>query len=50
MGSVENFTMRNFVIFTVQISRIEVIKSIKLRWVRHVARMEQVKNAFKILA
>ena len=42
MGSGEDSTMRNFIACT-------VIKSRKLRWAGHVARMEEGRSAFKIL-
>ena len=46
MGTVEGFTMRNF-IFVRNIVRI--IKSRRIRRAGHVARMEEGRNAFKIL-
>ena len=42
MGSGEGSTMRNFIVCT-------VIKSRRLRWAGHVARMEEGSSAFKIL-
>ena len=42
MASGESTTMRNFIVCT-------VIKSNRLRWAGHVARMEKDKGAFKIL-
>ena len=42
MGSGEGSTMRNFIVCT-------VIKSRRLRWTGHVARMEEGRSAFKIL-
>ena len=45
MGSGEGSTMRNFIVCTVH----RVIKSRRLRWTGHVARMEEGRSAFKIL-
>ena len=45
MGSREGSTMRNFIVCTVHL----VIKSRRLRWAEHVARMEEGRSAFKIL-
>ena len=47
MGSGEGSTMRNFIVCTFILVR--VIKSRRLRWARHVARMEKGRSAFKIL-
>ena len=44
MGSGEGSTMRNFIVCT-----IHLIKSRRLRWTGHVARMEEGRSAFKIL-
>ena len=44
MGSGEGSTTRNFIWFIVR-----VIKSRRLRWAGHVARMEEGRSAFKIL-
>jgi hypothetical protein len=49
MGSGEGFTMRNFLVCTVPPNIVRVIKSIRLRWAGHVARMEEGRSAFKIL-
>ena len=46
MGSGEGSTMRNFVVCTVIVW---VIKSRRLRWTGHVARMKERRSAFKIL-
>ena len=46
MGSREGFTMRNFIDCT---RIVRVIKSRRLRWVDHVARMEEGRSAFNIL-
>ena len=48
MGSGEGFTMRNFIVCTVHLI-IKVIKSRRLRWIGHIARMEEGRSAFKIL-
>ena len=45
-GSGEGFTMRNFIIYTYIV---RVIKSRRLRWAGHVARMEEGRSTFKIL-
>ena len=47
MGSGEGSTMRNFIVCTIHLIR--VIKSRRLRWAGHVARMEEGRSAFKIL-
>ena len=47
MGSGEGSTMRNFIVCTVHINI--VIQSRRLRWTGPVARMEEGRNAFKIL-
>ena len=44
MGSREGYTMRNFIVFIVA----GMIKSRRLRWTSHVARMEEGRSAFKI--
>ena len=49
MGSGEGFTMRNFIVCTVHLNIVRVIKSRRLRWAGHVARMEEGRSAFKIL-
>ena len=50
MGSAEGLAMRNFIVCTVHlIYLLSVIKSRRLRWSDHVARMEEGRSAFKIL-
>ena len=49
MGSGEGFTMRNFIVCSVSTNIVRVIKSRRLRWAGHVARMEEVRSSFKIL-
>ena len=49
MGSGESFTMRNFIVRTVQPNIVRVIKSRRLRWAGHIARTEEGRSAFKIL-
>jgi hypothetical protein len=46
MGSGEGFTMRNFIAWKYIV---RVIMSRRLRWVDHVARMEEGRSALKIL-
>ena len=41
--------MRNFIVCTVAPNIVGVIKSRRLRWAGHVARMEEGRSAFKIL-
>ena len=48
MESGEDSTMRNFIVCTVHLI-VRVIKSRRLRWAGHVARMEEGRSAFKIL-
>ena len=48
-ASGEGSTMRNFIVCTVHLNIVRVIKSRRLRWAGHVARMEEGKSAFKIL-
>ena len=48
MGSGEGFTVRKFIVCTVHVI-FRVIKSRKLRWAGHLARMEEGRSAFKIL-
>ena len=48
MGSGEGSTMRNFLYRSPNLVR--AIKSRRLRWAGHVAKMEEGKNAFKIRA
>ena len=47
MGSGEGSTIRNFIVCTVHIVR--MIKSRRLRWASHLARMEEGRSTFKIL-
>ena len=50
MGSGEGFTIRNFIIYFYRSPNIvRVIKSRRLRWAGHVARMEVGRSAFKML-
>ena len=49
MGSGEGFTMRNFIVCIVPPNIVRVIKSRRLRWTGHVARMEEDGRAFKML-
>ena len=49
MGSGEGFTMRNFIVSTDPPYIARVIKSRRLRWAGHVARMEEGRSVFKIL-
>ena len=48
MESGEGSSMRNFIVCTVHLI-IRVIKSRRLRWESHVARMEEGRSAFQIL-
>ena len=48
MGSEEGTTMSNFIVCTIHIYS-QVIKSRRMRWVGHVARMEEGRSSFKIL-
>ena len=48
MGSGEGSTMRNFIVCTVHLIIVRVIKSRRLRWAGHVARIER-KSTFKLL-
>ena len=41
MGSAEGSTMRNFIVFAVQLI-VSVIEARRLRWAGHVARTEEV--------
>ena len=47
MGSRKGFTLRNFIVCTVHLI-VRAIKSRRLRWAGHVARMENGRSAFKI--
>ena len=49
MGSGEGSTMTNFIVRTVHLNIVRVIKSRRLRWAGHVARMEKVRSGFNIL-
>ena len=49
MGSEEDSTMRNFIILYRSPNIVRVIKSRRLRFEGHVARMEEGRSAFKIL-
>ena len=48
MGSREGFTMRNFIVLYCSPNIVRVIKSRRLRWAGHVARMEEGRSAFEI--
>ena len=48
MGSGEGSTKRNFIVCTVHLI-VRVIKSRRLRWAGHIARMEEGRSAFKVL-
>ena len=48
MASGEGSIMRNFIVCTVHLIIVRVIKSRTLRWAGHVARMEE-RSAFKML-
>ena len=48
MGSDEGSTMRRFIVLPSP-NIVRVIKSRRLRWASHVARMEEGRSAFKIL-
>ena len=41
MESEEGYTMRNFIVCTVQPNIVRVIKSRRLRWAGHVAKIEK---------
>ena len=49
MGSGEDSTMRNFIVFYRSPNVVMVIKSRRLRWAGHVANMEEGRSAFNIL-
>ena len=49
MGSGEGSTMRNFILYHLP-NIVRVIKSRRLRYAGHVARMEEDRSAFKILS
>ena len=48
MGIGEDSTMRNFRLYRSP-NIVRIMKSRRLRWAGHVARMEEGRNAFKIL-
>ena len=50
MGSEEGSTMRKFICCTFSPNTVRVIISRKLRWAGDVARLEEGRSAFKILA
>ena len=43
------YTMKNFVVCTIRLNIVRVIKSRNLRWTGHVSRMQAGRSAFKIL-
>jgi hypothetical protein len=53
MGNVEGFTMRKFIVCTINyiyhISIVKVIKSSRLRWACYLTRVAEDRSAFKIL-
>jgi hypothetical protein len=49
MGSGEGFTMRNFIVCTLHLILVRVIKSRRLRWAGHIDRMDEGMKAFKFL-
>ena len=49
MGSGEGSTMRNFIVCTIHLIIVRVIKSRRLMWARHETRMVEGRSAFKIL-
>ena len=49
MGSGEGYTMRKFNSLYRSPNIVRVIESRRLRWAGHVAKMEEGRNAFKIL-
>ena len=49
MGSGEGSTIRNFIVCTIHLIDLRVIKSRRLRWEGHVVRMEDGRSAFNIL-
>ena len=48
MGAEEGFIMKNFIVSTVHLNKIRMIKSIRLRWAGHVARMEEGRSTLNI--
>ena len=49
MGSGEGSTMRNFIVCYCSSNIVKVIKSSRLRWAGHIARMEEGRSAYTIL-
>ena len=49
MGRGEGFTMRNFIVYTVHLIKIRLIKSRRLKWVGHLIRMTEGRSPFKIV-
>ena len=49
MGSGEGSTMRNLIVLYHSPNIIRVIKSRRLIWAGHIARMEEDRSAFKVL-
>ena len=49
MGSGEGCTIRNFIVCTVHLNIARVIKSRRLRWAGHVARLDEGRSVLKIL-
>ena len=48
MGSGKGFILSNFIVLYYSAGKVRIIKSTRLRWVCHVARMEEVRSVFKI--
>ena len=48
MGSGKGSTMRHFIVCTVHLKQ-SVVKSRRIRWTGHIARMEEGRSSFKIL-
>ena len=46
----EGSIMSNFIVCIIHLNIVKVIKSRRMRWAGHVARMEEGRSAFKILA
>ena len=49
MGNGEGSTLKNYIVCTVHLILVRVIKSRRLRWVSHVTRMEEGRSSFKIV-
>ena len=49
LGSAHGSTMRNLMVFYRSPNIVRVIKSRRLRWAGHIARMGEGRSAFKIL-